>query len=129
MGTIKRLKNNEFYIKKSMPFPTDQEFEKNKISNNSKVLKWRDIPENTIFKIEKSETIKTKFGTAIILTLIDHDGTTYRCWATSVISDTLKCKKKDYSFKGKTLYIKSTGLKQSTTNPDNKYYDFDLMVN
>ena len=129
MGTIKRLKNNEFYIKKSMPFPTDQEFENNKISNNGDVLKWRDVPMNTIFKIEDSEAIKTKFGKAIILTLIDRDDNTYRCWSTSVITDTLKSKKKDPSFKGKTLYIKSTGLKQSTTNPDNKYYDFDLMVN
>ena len=112
-----------------MSFPTDQEFDENKISNNGDVLKWRDVPMNNVFKIEDSETIKTKFGKATILTLVGRYGTKYRCWSTSVISDTLKSKKKDPSFRGREIYIKSTGLKQSTTNPDNEYYDFDLMVN
>ena len=34
-----------------MEFPTNEKFDENKISNED-ILKWRDIPMNTIFRID-----------------------------------------------------------------------------
>ena len=105
-----------------MEFPTNENFDENKISNND-ILKWRDIPMNTIFKIDDVSKINTKFGIGTILTLKDKKLDMYKCFATKTISDKLdECNLQDGS-----CYIRFLGLKESKTNTGNKYYNFDIM--
>ena len=105
-----------------MKFPTNEKFDENKISNNY-ILKWRDIPMNTIFKIDDVSKINTKVGEGTILTLVDRDSNMYKCFATNPISYKLD----KFNLQNGSCYIRSLGLIESKTNTGNKYYNFDIM--
>ena len=105
-----------------MEFPTNEKFDENKISNND-ILKWRDIPMNTIFRIDDISKINTKFGIGTILTLKDKNLNMYKCFATKTIADKLN----NVNLQDGSCYIRSLGLKESTINTGNKYYNFDIM--
>ena len=92
-----------------MEFPTNEKFDESKISNND-ILKWRDIPMNTIFRIDDISKINTKFGTGTILTLKDKNLNTYKCFATKTIADNLN----NVNLQDGSCYIRSLGSKEST---------------
>lgn len=102
-----------------MPFLSAEQFDALK-SEHESIMKWRDVPTGIIFKIEYVEEIKTKKGDATVITLIDCDGERFQAWATSVLREALI---------GRTgqMFIKSLGKKQSTKNPGQFYYDYDLV--
>ena len=105
-----------------MEFPTNEKFDENKISNED-ILKWRDIPMNTIFRIDDISKINTKFGIGTILTLKDKTLNTYKCFTTKTIADKLD----EFNLQDGSCYIRSLGLKESKTNTGNSYYNFDIM--
>ena len=106
-----------------MEFPSEKKFNENKISGNS-ILKWRDIPTNKIFRVDDVSNINTKFGPATILTLVDRDLNKHRCWATKTISDRLG----EINRWNESCYIKSLGLKKSSNDNGNSYYNFEIMT-
>ena len=104
---------------KEMHFLTVDQFEALK-SEYESIKKWRDVPTGIIYKIESVEEVKTKKGWSTIVNLIDCDGLRSRAWATSVLSEDLKDKTG-------TCYIKPLEKKESTKNPGQFYYDYDLV--
>ena len=47
----------------------------------------------------------------------------YKCFATKTIADKLN----NINLQDGSCYIRSLGLKESTINTGNKYYNFDIM--
>ena len=102
-----------------MSFISIDEFETFKAEHET-ILKWRDVPTGIIYKIENVEEIKTKKGDATVMDLIDCDGDRLRAWATSVLA-------KDLKGRNGKLFIKPLEKKESTKNPGQFYYDYDLV--
>ena len=84
------------------------------------ITKWRDVPTGIIYRIEAIEQIKTKKGPATVVNLVDCNGLRYRTWATGMLSRDLKNRT------GK-LFIKPLKKKESTKNPGQFYYDYELV--
>ena len=98
-------------------FLSVDQFEALKTEN---IMKWRDVPTGIIYKIETIEEIKTKKGPATVISLVDCNGLRYRTWATGMLSRDLKNRT------GK-LFIKPLKKKESTKNPGQFYYDYELV--
>ena len=102
-----------------MEFPTAEQFEQNKVQL-SQILKWREVPTEVIYRIEKVEWINTKIGRAMVVCLVDQDGEQLKAFATSCLIKDLK----DYS---DGCYIKSIGKQESIKNPGQSYYHYEIM--
>ena len=89
-------------------------------ADNDNILKWRDVPTGVIYKIEFIEEIDTKKGEATILSLVDCDGDRFRAYATSILREDLKDREG-------VVYIKPLGKKESTRNPGQSYYTYELV--
>jgi hypothetical protein len=92
-------------------FPSNEELN-SKITKSSNYIKWKDLPENTWYKIVSKKEIRN----TQILHLSDNIGITYDAFSTSMI-------KKELINKTGDLYIRSTGKSQNK-----KYYGFDIHV-
>ena len=109
-----------------MEFPTIETFEQNK-EQSTPIIKWRDLPINTIFhvkSVEKIETPASHFGPgmAMYAELKDGDGNTFKTWLPTRLCVELK----DYGWRERTAYVKSLGLQPSKRNPTRSYYDYDI---
>ena len=100
-------------------FPSEEEFNQNKETKQN-IMKWRDVPQNTILKINEVDIINTKFGKATILTLENVESEIFKCWANQRLGDELK------DWKDEECYVKSLGLVPSIKNPSRKYYAYDF---
>ena len=89
-------------------------------SEHDNISKWREVPTGVIYKIEDIEDIKTKKGEPTIISLVDCDGDRFRAYAMSILREDLKDRTG-------VLYIKSLGKKESTKNPGQSYYNYDLV--
>ena len=106
-----------------MNFPTDEEFEQNKIQRDQ-IKSWRDVPLDVIYHIENVEEIPSKNGKATVVTLSDKDEKDrIKAFATSCLIKDLR----DFGW-SYTYFIKSLGLKDSNRNIGQKYYSYDLMI-
>ena len=112
-----------FEIKKTdnieMSFLSVEQFDALKAAQE-KIMKWRDVPTGIIYKIEKKEYKNTEKGKATVLTLSDRDGKQLIVWATNILRDDLKKRKG-------TCYIKPLEKKESTKNPGQFYYNYELV--
>ena len=81
------------------------------------VLKWRELDLYTNYGIIDIRNVKTRFGTATIGRLIKEDGWCREVWLPTRLADDIK---------GRCcpIYIYSSGLQQSNTNPDRKYFRY-----
>ena len=95
-------------------FISEAEF--NKGIKAREVLPWRDVPQNVIYHIEDVQEVKTMYGYQKVLSLVDRDGNKISAYATSRMVDDLE-----------GSYIKSLGLRQSTKNPSQSYYHYELL--
>ena len=101
-------------------FPTNEEFQKGVVSKQT-VMKWREVPLNTILKITKVDQINTKFGETAILTLENKEGDVSKCWASQMLGNELT----DFGWRGE-CFVKSLGMIESKKNPSQKYYSYEL---
>ena len=103
-----------------MHFLSADQFEALKLLEQENIIKWREVPTGIIYKIENVEEVNTKKGNATVVDLMDHDGLRLRAWATSILRDDLK---------GRTgiCYVKPLEKKESTKNPGQFYYDYELV--
>ena len=102
-------------------FPTSKQFEQNKVQCG-RILKWREVPTEVIYRIEKVEWIRTKVGETMVISLVSRDGEKLKAFATSCLTKDLK----DLSDNDK-CYIKSLGKRDSSKNPGQSYYHYELM--
>ena len=92
-----------------------------------KAKPWRELKQNTWYKVEEVTSINTIKGPAKILTLKDRNKTVTRVWATSVIKlniDGKMAERGDDCF----LFIKSKGLKKCKNNSGNSFYDHQYVL-
>ena len=106
---------------KMSSFPTPEQFERNKIQLDQ-ILKWREVPTKVIYRIEKVEWIRTKVGETMVISLVNQDGEQLKAFATSCLTKDLK----DLSDNDE-CYIKSLGKRDSSKNPGQSYYQYELM--
>ena len=106
-----------------MDFPTAEQFEQNKIQTDSTILKWREVPTETIYRIDGVDKMNTRIGEAIVVALSNKDGDSMRVFATSVLKNDLQDFKPEYQ----TWYIRSIGKKESKRNPGQSFYHYELM--
>ena len=105
-------------------FPTNEEFNENKQMKQESVMKWRDVPQNTIFKINNTHRIDTPHGEATILTLESEESESFKCWAIPLLADRLT----QFGWRNE-LYVRSLGLVPSRQNPSFQYYAYELYWN
>ena len=86
-------------------------------------IRWRDLPLNTIYKIEHSREVLSNDVATIILTVVDREGDKKTVWATSRLSIELR---KRYLNKT-NVYIRSLGKKECKTMPGRLYYDYEIV--
>ena len=98
-----------------------------------KVVQWRDLPQNTWFRIVHQQNINTEYGIVKILHLLHRDDTVCKAWSTAIISkeiDDLQWKREEQkrveALPPVHLYVKSLGKKASKSNPTRSYYNFKL---
>ena len=70
-------------------FPTPEQFERNKIQVDQ-ILKWREVPTEVIYRIEKVEWIRTKVGKTMVIILVDKNEKKLKAFATSCLMKDLK---------------------------------------
>ena len=103
-----------------MKFPTAEQFEQNKVQLDQ-ILKWREVPTEVIYQIENFEWIKTKKGGgAMVVSLVNQDGERLKAFATN-------CLIKDLEDSNDKCYIKSIGKRESSRNPGQSYYHYEIM--
>lgn len=101
-------------------FPTNEEFNENKQTKQESVMKWRDVPQNTIFKITGG-MIDTQHGEVTTLTLESEKGESFKCWTIPLLSDRLT----QFDWRNE-LYVRSLGLVPSMRYPSIQYYAYEL---
>ena len=97
-------------------FISEAEF--NKGIKAREVSPWRDVPQNVIYCIEDVQEVQTMYGYRRVLSLVDREGSKMRAYATSRMIEDLE--------EG-GCYIKSLGSRQSTKNPNQSYYHYELL--
>ena len=105
-----------------MSFLTAEEFEQRKVQHDS-IIAWRDVPQNVIYRVENVQDIPTQKGRAMVVSLVDVEGKQFKAFATNILEKALA----DFNWNSGTYFIKSLGLKQSTTCPGKSYYHFELV--
>ena len=103
-------------------FPTPEKFERNKIQVDQ-ILKWREVPTEVIYRIEKVEWIRTKVGEAMVVILVDKNEKKLKAFSTSCLMKDLK----DLSNNDECC-IKPLGKRDSSKNPGQSYYHYELMI-
>ena len=102
-------------------FLTEDQFNERK-SQLGAVLPWREVPTGVIYRIEDVEAIQTEKGEAIVVNLMDKEGEKLKAFATSILKKDLEGFSSDFSY-----FIKSLGLKNSTKNRGQSYYQYELV--
>ena len=113
-------------------FPDDDESSQ---EEEDVVLAWRKLPQNIWLRIVHQQDVKIEQREVVkILELLQRDGTTYKAWSTSIISneiDDLQRKreeqKKVENLPSADLYVKCLGKKTSKSNPTRSYFNVKLM--
>lgn len=100
-----------------MKFPTANDFNK---QTENKILKWREVETNVIYKIEECKQIKTAKGFTTIVVLKGQDGKLIKSFITSCLERDLKDLNEDYYW-----YIRSNGPK--TSKNDHTYYSYQIL--
>ena len=101
-------------------FPTPEQFEQNKVQLDQ-ILKWRDVPTKIIYRVENVEWIKTKKGgRTMVVSLVDKGGEQLKAFATS-------CLMKDLEDSSDECYIESIGKQESSRNPGQSFYHYEIM--
>ena len=103
------------------PFPTDEEF--TKCERSMKIMKWRNMPLNKIYRLLSIE-IKGSSENPYLATMKSKDGSIFKVWIRARIYDQLKI----YDMEKKCVYIKSYGLKPCKGDPSKQYFDFSVFV-
>ena len=103
------------------PFPTDEEF--TKCERSMKIMKWRNMPLNKIYRLLSLE-IKGSSENPYLATMKSKDGSIFKVWIRARIYDQLKI----YDMEKDCVYIKSYGLKACKGNPSKHYFDFSVIV-
>ena len=103
------------------PFPTDEEF--TKCERSMKIMKWRNIPLNKIYRLLSIE-IKGSSENPYLATMKSKDGSIFKVWIRARIYDQLKI----YDMEKERVYIKSYGLKPCKGDPSKQYFDFSVFV-
>ena len=95
------------------PFPSNELLESN-IRKSSNWMKWRDVPINKWYRIVHKESLDTKYGESMILTLEDKNANKLITFTTPIIKKAIEnCP--DCNF------IISTGKVENK-----KYYGFEI---
>ena len=81
------------------------------------------MPIEVISQIESVEEITTKSGVAIVISLVNEDGMSFKAFATSCLEKDLR----DFGW-GEEWFIKPLGKSQSSKNPTQIYYHYDIML-
>ena len=116
--------NAEPKLKKQLfhePFPTDEEF--TKCERSMKIMKWRNMPLNKIYRLLSIE-IKGSSENPYMATMKSKDGSIFKVWIRARIYDELKI----YDMEKEYVYIKSYGLKPCKGDPLKQYFDFSVIV-
>ena len=116
--------NVETKLKKRLfhePFPTDEEF--TKCERSMKIMKWRNMPLNKIYRLLSIE-IKGSSENPYLATIKSKDGSIFKVWIRARIYDELKI----YNMEKDCVYIKSYGLKACKGDPSKHYFDFSVIV-
>ena len=100
-------------------FPTPEQFERDKVQVDQ-ILKWQEVPTEVIYHIERVEWIRTQVGKTMVVSLANQDGEQLRAFATS-------CLMKDLKDSSDECYIRPLGKRDSSKNPGQSYYHYELM--
>ena len=98
------------------------ETKRRKLVEESPALHWKQLPLKVIYKIENIKKVVVKSKPAMILSLANKEGDTYKVWATSRL-----CKEIASCTEDANLYIRSLGQKECETIDNGWYYDYDLV--
>ena len=105
-----------------MNFLTEEKFEQRKVQHDS-IVSWRGVLQNVIYHVENVQDIPTQKGRAMVVSLVDAEGKKLKAFATNILEKALA----DFNWNSGTYFIKSLGLKQSTTCLGKSYYHFELV--
>ena len=100
-------------------FSTLEQFERAKVQVDQ-ILKWREVPTEVIYRIEKVEWIRTQVGKTMVISPANQDGERLKAFATS-------CLMKDLKDSSDECYIRPLGKRDSSKNPGQSYYHYELM--
>ena len=81
------------------------------------------MPTEVIYCIERVGQITTKSGRVImVVSLVDEDGMSFKAFPASCLKNGLR----DFSWDDE-WFIKSLGKQQSSRNPDQSHYHYEIM--
>ena len=83
------------------------------------IKKWRDLEKDRIYEVISKETVKTKNGNALVITLEDQT----KVWACSTLAKRLE-DDKDKTF---PCHVRPIGKIKSQENPSYQYYGIELV--
>ena len=91
-------------------------------------VRWKVLPENVIYRVEKMSPIQTKWGSRCIVELRNVMGQDIKVWAPSNVVRDLKS---GFKLNGKDClaFIKSLGEKETNVigEPKKKFFDFETV--
>ena len=96
--------------------------ERSSFTAAERIIPFRELPTNVVFKIINVKHVKVKERNAVIIELQDQAEVSIKVWATSVIVKNLEEKRDERE--NKVLYIISKGKRLSSNN--RIYYDFTI---
>ena len=105
----------------SNTFISEATFQKKIDESKIEIISWNKLTENTIYKIDKFEVKKTKFGIKTVLHLSTKEGETINVWSLDSLT-----KKLPKTIKN-PIYVRPLGLKPHSSDPSKKYHAYDLV--
>ena len=107
-------------------FPSKDAFDKEMEKIEAKVIPWRDLKVDEIYRIdEKREVPNGKFGRAFILCISNADGNSIQVWATSLITKKLMPDGKEEI--KLPCFIRPRGLKVYMKDANRSYQAFQVL--
>ena len=100
-------------------FPTLEDFN---ASSTSDALKWRDLVEDTLYRIVSTRTVNTQHGPSSILSLQKADGYCCSAWACGMLTEELL---QNPMVMNSRLFVRSTGL--GTSKIGRVYNSYQLL--
>ena len=110
-------------IDASIAFPDDTQSGE---SNFTDVKKWLEVPLATWYEVRGITSVRSKFGSSYIISLVDRFGVMQRYWSTKIIGEGVD-RRLHENDTTKNVFIKSLGSRLNS-NGTNTYYNYDIML-
>ena len=123
------ISSNEFFSNR-ICFLSDDDFDCMVAAKHDaeEAIGWKVLPENVVYRVEKTSPVQTKWGSRFIIQLRNVMGQEMKVWAPSNVVRDLKS---GYKLNGKDCiaFIKSLGEKETNVigEAKKKFFDFETV--